>query len=389
MQRIFLAFFMLLTSMSALAYERTTNVYEAVVPLADRTEQVRNQAIEQGLEQVLIRYSGYSSIASIVGVAEELKSAQRYVIEYGVETIEMESADGLSKEQGDALWVRFNASLIDQLAHSLELPIWPTLRPTLSYVVVMDLWGEAHIPSKTEYPALYLHLERLFNERGIAQNPLTTTQLAGIKAEDLWNIDQQTAELLKSRSTSDVTLVIRLHDQTANQVELDFLFMEPDAETLIHQRSESLIEGLDQGINQYVDQLSTGLAFLGGADIELDLYVKILGMRSYSEYKKVLKQIAGLEQVLSVRMESATDQGIGYLIRYQSDRALLVESMMEITGIEQLPAVVNSADVVLGSSEAPLYFQYPNATFVVPYQNNDNLKPLGAQKPKAPKARQG
>ena len=107
MQRIFLAFFMLLTSMSALAYERTTNVYEAVVPLADRTEQVRNQAIEQGLEQVLIRYSGYSSIASIVGVADELKSAQRYVIEYGVETIEMESADGLSKEQGDALWVRF------------------------------------------------------------------------------------------------------------------------------------------------------------------------------------------------------------------------------------------------------------------------------------------
>lgn len=358
----------LLPGTGVYAYERVTNVYEAVVPLADRSDQTRNEAIKKGLEQVLIRYTGYSSITNILGVSSELNSAQRYVIEYGVETIEQESEDGLGKKQGDALWVRFNSNLIDQLAHKLELPIWPTLRPTLSYVVVMDLWGEAHIPSHDEYPALYLHLERIFKERGIAAEPFGRQRLAGFKPEDFWQIDQQTAERLQQRSTTDVTMVVRLHKQGKQERKIDFLFMGADSETLIHQTSEDLISGLDAGINQYVDGLSTGLAFLGGADVELDLYVQIVGMRSYSEYRRVLNQIAGLEQVISVRMENATDQSIGYLIRYQSDQALLIESITEITGIQQLPAI---GDEILesgsepGRIELPMYFRYPNPTFPV------------------------
>jgi len=213
-----------------------------------------------------------------------------------------------------------------------------------------------------------MHLSRIFNERGMAAKQISKTRLSGIQARDLWEINQGVADQLNQRAGTDVTLVVRLHSQNKGEQKIDFLFMEEEAETVIHQKSDNLIAGLDQGINQYVDELSTSLAFLGGADVELDLYVQILGMRSYSEYKRVLNQIAGLEQVLSVRMESATDQSIGYLIRYQSDQALLIESITEITGIQQLSSRVQdeqTAGIIPGSAEMPLYFRYPNPTFTI------------------------
>ena len=370
--RVFIAILSLLLLRSeGFAYERITHVYEAVVPLVDRSDAVRNEAIKKGLEQVLIRYTGYAAIAGIVAVADELNSAQKYVIEYGVDTVEIESQDGLGTEKGDALWVRFNSNLIDQLARGLELPIWPTLRPTVSYAVVMDLWGKPHILAAGEYPALSLHLSRIFNERGLAAKQISQELLlAGIQASDLWDIDQKIADGLKRLSTADITMLVRLHARESQGQKLDFLFFESDAETVIHETAEDLISGLDEGINQYVDELSTGLAFLGGGDVELGLYVQILGMRSYREYKKILNQIAGLEQVLSVRMENATDESIGYLILYQSNRALLIESITEITGIKQIPAIAEQSRQAIagdsgGSAESPVYFRYPNPTFIV------------------------
>ena len=347
----------------------------------------------KGLEQVLVRYTGYAAISGFAEVANELDSAKRYVIEYGVETVEVEAEDQLGKEERDALWVRYNASLIDQLVQELELPIWPTLRPTVAYVVVTERWGQPHVPSVQEYPALVIYLERIFKQRGVASQRISASALRGISANDLWNVDQQVSDQLRAASDADISLLIRVHapDRVETQ-DVDFLFLDAETETLLKRSAPNLLLALDQGIDTYIDRLSASLAFLGGGESEFDLYIQILGVRGYAEYRQVLDQIAGLEQVLSVRIENATDQSVGYLIRYQSDQQLLVESIMEITGVSRVSNELDALDTLVpvsdididmpGSAESPIYFRYPNPTFTL------SPEAINLAKPDRPEMRQ-
>ncbi|MEQ9564860.1 MAG: DUF2066 domain-containing protein, partial [Pseudomonadales bacterium] len=80
--RFFVVLFVLLCSSSIYAYERIDGVYEALVEIEDRSETARNEAIRTGLEQVLVRYTGYSGIADFPELQSELDNAQSYVIEY-------------------------------------------------------------------------------------------------------------------------------------------------------------------------------------------------------------------------------------------------------------------------------------------------------------------
>ena len=371
----------LLASMQTRAYERIDNIYEGLIPLADRSEAVRSQAIRDGLEQVLIRYTGYSAIASIPEIASELDSAQRYVIEYGVETIDTQADDQLGKIQRDALWVRFNAGMIDQLANQHELPIWPTLPPTIIYTLVIERWNEPYIPNMDEYPAPWLNLDAFFKARGLIAEPINETALKNLSAVDLWYLDQSTFDQLQAirSERADIFLVVRVDGQHGRGYQLDFLFAQEHSETLIKRTGTELTHVLAAGVNAYIDQLSANLAFLGGNKVEKDLYVQIEGMRSFSEYRQLLNQIAGLEQVVSVRMENAVDAGIGYLIRYQSDQMLLIESIIEITGIKPLSPASNEQPLmaVPGSKENPIYFVYPNPSFSLRSESIFNDHPEG------------
>ena len=165
--RFFAVLFVLLFSPLTNAYERISGVYEARVEIENRTDEARNEAIKQGLEQVLVRYTGYSGIGQFPELESEFDNAQRYVIEHGVETASKPLPDGLGVTERDSLWIRYNANLIDQLAKSQELPIWPTWRPSLQYIVVSELWGEPHFPSREEQPALFLQIQSIFQKRGL------------------------------------------------------------------------------------------------------------------------------------------------------------------------------------------------------------------------------
>lgn len=379
--RFFVVLFVLLFSPVTNAYGRITGVYEARIKIENRSDQARNEAIQEGLEQVLVRYTGYSGIGQFPELESEFNNAQRYVIEYGVESTEYPLSDGLGVEEGDSLWIRYNANLIDQLAKSLELPIWPTWRPSLQYIVVTELWGEPHFPSREEQPALFLQLQSIFQKRGLNASYLSSA-MSGFNASRIWAMDTETADRLVQNSTADIVTVIRITPDSSDYT-LDMLFMSAGNDTRLRRTSSSLLEGLNDGLNVFVDSLSTQLAFIGGADQDLELYLRVDGVRSFSEYRTLLDQFADLEQVIFARMDRADDRGVRYLLRYQSDQALLIDSIVAITGLQLVDTtsarVERSNDVLSsdnlqqparfgmpGSVQNPLLFFNPDQNFLSP-----------------------
>ena len=384
--RFFAVLFVLLFSPLTNAYERISGVYEARVEIENRTDAARNEAIKQGLEQVLVRYTGYSGIGQFPELEPEFDNAQRYVIEYGVETASQPLPDGLGVAEGDSLWIRYNANLIDQLAKSQELPIWPTWRPSLQYIVVSELWGEPHFPSREEQPALFLQIQSIFQKRGLNASYLNSA-MSGFNASRIWTMDTQTANRLVQGSSADIVTVIRITPGDPENT-LDMLFMSAGKDTRLRRTSSSLLEGLNDGINDFVDSLSSQLAFLGGTDQDLELYLRVDGVRSFNEYRTLLDQFAGLEQVIFARMDRADDRGLRFLLRYQSDQALLIDSIVAITGLQlidttsvraELSADDLSNDIqqnplsfgIPGSVQNPLRFFNPDQNFLPPVSAGD------------------
>lgn len=357
--RFFVVLFVLLFSSPVYAYERIDGVYEALVEIEDRSDTARNEAIRRGLEQVLVRYTGYSDIAEFPELQSELNNPQRYVIEYGVETAPRFLPDELGVAEGDSLWIRYNSSLIDQLATSIELPIWPTWRPSFQYLVVTELWGEPHLPSREEQPALFLHLKNIFYERGLDASPLNS-DISGFTASSIWAMGVETAERLKQRSTADIFTVIRIEPDFPNFT-IDMLFMSAGQDRLLRRNTSALLAGLNSGLNAYIDNLSSELAFLGGADQEFELYLRVDGVRSFSEYRNLLDQFDRLEQVVFARIDRADDRGIRFLLRYQSDQALLIDSIVAITGLQLLDTNLSDSELVGEDVEEPQGFSMPGS----------------------------
>lgn len=357
--RFFVILFALLCNSSIYAYERIDGVYEALIEIEDRSESARNEAIRKGLEQVLVRYTGYSGIGDFPELQPEFDNAQRYVIEYGVETAPRLLPDRLGVVDGDSLWIRYNSSLIDQLATSLELPIWPTWRPSFQYLVVTELWGEPHLPTREEQPALFLQLEKIFHERGLDGSAINT-EIPEFTADRIWAMDLQTAEELKQSSTADIVSVIRIEPDSSDFT-VDLLFMSAGQDSLLRRNSTEILDGLESGLNEYIDSLSSELAFLGGTDQEFELYLRIAGVRSFNEYRNLLDQFNGLEQVVFARMDRADDRGIRFLLRYQSDQALLIDSIVAITGLQMVETSLAGSESVEEDSEGSRGFSMPGS----------------------------
>ncbi len=361
------AFSIVLLSLSALSvqsFEQTEGIHEARVVLADRSEETRTAAIRSGLEQVLVRYSGFSELASLKGMDLVLGDAERYVSEYGVEKMRISDTGGLGSEEVDGLWIRFSADLLDQLANNMELPVWPTLRPTLDYVLVIELWGEPHIPGFTERPGMWLGLEQLFANRGLSAHPLQDLASRQISARDVWQLNQQTVESLRNAGDADVLLVIRAH-QSDDGYNVDVLSVDRTSHQLVRSSDVHLIHAVGKGVNAYLDTLSLELSFLGGSGVTQEMRVQVTGIRSFSEYRRVLDLIAGLEQVLDVHLESTDDRSMQFIVEYQSDQDLLTDAIATIAGLVYVQDA-EPGQQERRNPEPKVHFRYPQSTFLPP-----------------------
>lgn len=103
-------------------------VYSAEVEVNSQGAGERNSAFARALAQVLGKLSGNRNAASIPGISQELRRAERYVDGFDYRQDEGVSASG-APSFDTILVVRFDRDKVDSLAAALGLPIWPQPRP--------------------------------------------------------------------------------------------------------------------------------------------------------------------------------------------------------------------------------------------------------------------
>lgn len=346
-------FLIALWPLQAHAAKTVENMYEAIVPLADRSIDSRNAAISDALEQVLIRFSGYSGIASLSGVSEALAAANSYAIEFSVEMQLVPSDDGLATKKADALWVRFNAAQVDKLFDRHQLPIWPTLRSDVKYIVLRDYWGQPTQSSAETYPAMATALSSAFNERGMQAEQYSSDLFS---AAEMWNLSDVNAYQLRNESEADLLVIVKAVEDRIVGAFAELMIISDSKTSVFRQRNMDAISGARLILDDYVDDYSSGFAFIGGSGQDRDLFLSISGVREFALYKRVLEVINDIDQVKAARLEFLRGDEMVFRVSYGSNQQRFLNAVLERTNFQRAP----NGREALGTRSDPLMLWLEN-----------------------------
>jgi len=115
----------------------TIDVYTGEVPVESKDTKQRNQALPRALGHVLRKMSGLRSFADYPLVEPALGVAPDILVSFYYQNVEAALADG-SVSQELRLVAKFSANAVDEMARTLELPLWPVDRQSIEIWVVVD-----------------------------------------------------------------------------------------------------------------------------------------------------------------------------------------------------------------------------------------------------------
>jgi len=315
------------------------DIYQARVPISDRTNSARQAAYREGLSQILIKLSGYSGTPGFEGLEAELSSAEQYLLEFSIEPISQPADNGVAAQEGEALWMRFNQDFIDALVRRWEIPIWPSSRPEIGLTMQVVMGSENILLDETNYPAAAALLKQNALQRGVHLRTLSPreggqllvqAQAGGASEYDYWGL----VELRRDRfGDSLVTLKI----ETANRPPL-----------LYATTNASLERSIAEVFDQFVDEISLQSSFVAGAAPGNQVNLELSSIDNFDAYRRVLGSLESLEMVEEATVLQLDLNRVQVRLKLASSLALLLD------GIEQQGLLQIEQESTLQSAGFPV-----------------------------------
>ncbi len=345
------------------------DLYSATVPVADQSERLRGQAIQQGLGQVLVKLSGSRAILSDPGVTDILKRAQKYVLEYGYADYVVDSPailENMAQEHttqqntGDerrniasepsplkVLKVKFEATAIKTVLRDLFLPLWPADRPfVLLWVVSQTSDGYQFIESE-DNEHLLKSAEALLEQRGIPfKSPLYDLQdQMAITPTQAWQSGADALATVSSRYGVNNWLLIRSSGQRGGGFHAQWE-MARHGETHSGMTSaQSASVAIESAIDEAVDQFSLAFTYRAGQPGE-SVQLVINDIANYSDFNALMTLLSGLEVVSSTKVKRIVKDQLYLDLMTEGDAQVLVRAL---EGHANFSRIVDMGDRGAGS----------------------------------------
>jgi hypothetical protein len=267
------------------------DLYQATVPLPDRSEASKPGAFEAALRVVLTRVTGRRVADEEAAFAPLLGNARRYAQQY------RETQDG-------QLWVAFDGAAIDRWLAQNNQPLWGRDRPS-TYVWLAVPGAQAGTVITAESTSdLKAAIDVAANQRGA---PVMWPSAADLQRNHLdyaavTSASAATLADLGHRAGSDGTLIGRAN--TANSaavVRCTFLYQD---------RSNEFSGAAVEGINRAADTYASLFAVSGAA---APAVIEVGGVNDLKDYAYVQSYLESLAIVSHVAVESLN----GNVVRFR------------------------------------------------------------------------
>lgn len=256
-------------------------LYEARVPVANRSEQARNDAFPTALAAVAVRVTGRADVGARLGGAAA--NARRYVQRYGY------TADG-------KLEVGFDGAALTQLLEQLGLPVWGQERPSVAVVLPAALSASPEARAQLEEAALVRGLPLIWTTEH-SETVAAATQLRE----------------LASRYRADAVLVGTAPADASLNVNLNWRFA----------LGENVSAGqgsLADGVGLAADVCARLFAAVGS---DGRFVLDVAGIDDLQAYARTLNYLNGLSMVKAVNVTSLTRDVARFELSVRGDEAAL------------------------------------------------------------------
>lgn len=299
---------------------RVPGLYEVEVPVADKSEAARQQALQLAFRSVLVKLTGDSQAAGRAALAPLMKQAGAYLQQYRYREImvENEGEDGETvKSPETRLWVKFDEDNLNAALRQLSVPVWGRERPsTLVWLAVADETGR-HIVGPEEDADFTGIMERRARQRGIVLlQPLhDLDDSRRLRASDIWAGFREPVLDASGRYQADAILTGALESPVPGIWEARWTLYIDGKMASWTTESDLNQAVLDEGVDRLADILAAQFASIvdyGGVNL---VQLSVADLNNVDQYAKVLAYLASLNSVTDVEVEEVEPGRVMFRLR--------------------------------------------------------------------------
>jgi hypothetical protein len=268
-----------------------TELYQAKVPVADRSEASKPAAFEAALRVVLVRVTGRRAADEDAAFGPLLGNARRYVQQY------RDTQDG-------QLWVSFDGAAIDRWLAQNNQPLWGRERPsTFVWLTVPGGSQGGSIITAEDTSDIKAAIDAAAYQRG---TPVIWPSTADLQRNhlDYAAVGSASATALADiahRSGAEAMLIGRANPGGAAGVRWTFLYQD---------RSSEFSGAPTEGINRAADTYASLFAVSGAA---APAVIEVSGVNNLADYAYVQSYLESLAFISHVGVEALS----GAVVRFR------------------------------------------------------------------------
>lgn len=283
-----------------------SGLYEARVPVTDRSSSARSAALQQALSTVLVKITGARSVPG--ALTPMIAEPNRYLQQYSYEQAPADPNAPSAAPGGPpafVLWAKFDPKVVNQDVSAAHMALWGMERPrTLVWLALQDSPGGRLLPA-ADTSNLMQTLANAAQQRGIVLlfPQLDAVDRAALGVPDVTGFNLDRISAASTRYRPDSVLVGSVtpfgNGQYAARWEL---LNGAEQETWQTPPGDEMAVATD-GVQVTADRYATRYAIAAGAGDLAGMALEVDGVTNLDSYAKVLAYLNSLTPVQAVRVE--------------------------------------------------------------------------------------
>ncbi len=332
-RRVVAALLILLLGASASPAVEVQDLYEAEVPVADKSEETREMGLGDALLRVITKVSGVRAVGSDPTVARALKNPGRFVQQFRYRQAPQPAAgaEGGLPEQRWRLWARFDPRVVDGLVRDAGFRVWGRVRPAVMAWVAVERSGSRRILGGEEAPELAGILQDTARQRGVpVVLPLLDLEDQGrLRVSDVWGGFRERIQQASARYQSNVVFTGRVYRLLPTLWEGRFMLIAGDSVEEWSNQSDILELLLADAVNAMSDRLAARFAAPTGFASAYGFGVVVSGVRSVGDYARALEYLNTLEQITDVTVTRVNADEVRFFVETRGGQ----EALLKVVGL--------------------------------------------------------
>lgn len=312
-------------------------LYEAEVPVLDKTEASREAGLGDALARVITKVTGEPRPKSSPTVAAAIASPGRFVQQFRYRLVVAKPAvEPAGAEPRWLLWARFDPGVVDGLVRDAGMRVWGRLRPAVMIWIAVEQAGTRRILGGEESTDLAAVVREAARQRGVpVVLPLLDLEdQSRLRVSDVWGVFMDRISAASDRYQSNVILTARVYRLLPTLWEGRFSLLLGDVAEEWSSQGDILELLLSDGVTEVADRLAARFAGPGNLVEPSGFAVIVSGVRSAVDYARTLNYFSNLEETTDVSVTRVRADEVSFHIEARGGR----EVLLRVVGLSRILA---------------------------------------------------